>query len=105
MASKKPKLTSFGKESYVSHAALAALFDQVKREGLPDAFSPSTQARHRDELAGQQTSHGKLVQTLSVPNGDAVMEIPLQNPFAMLEASCSNSQLFKTFLEGVLSKS
>eukprot|EP00959_Pyramimonas_sp_CCMP1952_P332977 6972787-Pyramimonas_sp.AAC.1 len=95
MASKKPKLTSFGKTSYVSHSALAALFDQVKKEGLPDAWSPSSQARHRTRIAGQETSHGPLVQMLSIPNGDAVVTAPMQNPFAMLEASCSSSPVFQ----------
>eukprot|EP00959_Pyramimonas_sp_CCMP1952_P346758 7262959-Pyramimonas_sp.AAC.1 len=59
---KRPKLSQMGKSAFVTASGMARLMDQIKTEGLPDAFSPRSFARDRVRAASQQTSFGPLVQ-------------------------------------------
>ena len=71
-----------GKKSYVSMSGIAGLCNDIKREGMPEASSRSSQYRARKAMCRQQTDYGRIVETVDgfVPD----VTLGVQNPAAML---------------------
>jgi len=71
-----------GKKSYVSMSGIAGLCNDIKREGMPEASSRSSQYRARKAICRQQTDYGRIVETVDgfVPD----VTLGVQNPAAML---------------------
>eukprot|EP00959_Pyramimonas_sp_CCMP1952_P050772 1060802-Pyramimonas_sp.AAC.1 len=105
VAAKKPRLTSFGKKSHVTASALAALLDEVSVEGLPEAWSRQTQARHRAALCQQTTSFGPLLQSSTIDVDGTPIDIWVQSPLGFLEVACRSSSEFQALLLDRLEKS
>ncbi len=102
---KRPRtqLVDVGRRSHVSQTALRCVFDEVLAGGLPDAFSQSTQRRHRHKVAMQVTDFGPLLQEVIVPSksGDNV-SIWIQHPLAWLQAATNRSSNFRHVVSTVL---
>ena len=84
----------------VSQAALSAVPKTVREDGLPDAFSESTQRRQRCRTAHQETPFGALIQTLDIDD----LAITVQHPMAMLWAACNASVELASFFASVLDR-
>ena len=97
---KRPCVQTFGRDSHLSQTALRRVLEQVREEGIPDAFSQRTQSWQRSSAAGQSTPFGPLLQTLDMDG----MPIPVQHPFAMLWAMCNSSHEFAKFMGAVLDR-
>ena len=94
------KLTMLGKKSFVSRRGIDALLRTVKSEGLPTAFSRSTQYRARKSVCGTVTPYGKLVQEvdLDVKHGKETI-VGFQHPWAMLYHAASTSSDVSKLIE------
>eukprot|EP00959_Pyramimonas_sp_CCMP1952_P338265 7083697-Pyramimonas_sp.AAC.1 len=61
---------------------------EIEREGLPEAFSRPTQARHHQKVAMAQTSFGPLLQGIRLPTtcggGGETIDVWFQHPFGWL---------------------
>eukprot|EP00959_Pyramimonas_sp_CCMP1952_P230166 4812122-Pyramimonas_sp.AAC.1 len=96
-------LTDFGRSSHVTCSGIAALLKLVKSDGLPDAFSPATQARHRQRIAFQDTDWGPLLQKVELPATDGgVVDVWVQHPLGFWQVAADENQCFKEFLTRVL---
>ena len=89
------QLTTLGKESYVSQAGIEKLLQAVKEDGLPEAFSRTTQWRARKAICSERTPYGMLVEQVNATttNGHPAT-IAIQNPLAMLWKSVNVSDGF-----------
>ena len=92
MLQKKPRLASFGRESYVSAAALAKTLCKVRDEGLPSSYSASSVLRDVQRDAALDTPFGRVIQTAELEAVDgAVVTVPFQHPLAFLWAAAQRS--------------
>ena len=64
--SRHAKLASMGKSSYVSQAGVETLCTPTDQEGMPTAFSRSTQHRTRKSVCDARTPYGLLVESEAV---------------------------------------
>jgi hypothetical protein len=96
VTSKRIRLTDLKRGRYASTNAIAHLLDTVRRQGIPECTSASTQRRARAALCSQTTPFGPIVQQLEVPakhvpsvaaRAPTNVVIPYQNPLAMLHVS------------------
>eukprot|EP00959_Pyramimonas_sp_CCMP1952_P127527 2667513-Pyramimonas_sp.AAC.1 len=72
---------------------------EIKREGLPEAFSRSTAARDRHISAHVKTTYGPLLQCIKLPAaGGKTMDAWYQHPFAGLEAARGVPEEYKHML-------
>ncbi len=97
-AAKRRRLTSLGKKSLVSARGLEGVLNAVKKNGLPDSFSRSTQYRYRKESCSLETPYGKLVVPIELP----MQTIGIQNPLAMLYHQCASIPSFAALLRASL---
>ena len=84
--SKKARLSSFGRDSYLSDSALSKIIKEIKEKGLPDADSRNSILRDRKEYIDEHTKFGpmtKIVKGVGKAGGD--IDIPVANPFAFLQ--------------------
>ncbi|CAK0853126.1 unnamed protein product [Prorocentrum cordatum] len=96
---KKPRVIDFGRGAHVTAQALSQILDQVRREGVPDASSPSTIQRERQRAAFQDTSFGKLLQLHKVPTTKGgTVEMYLAHPLGFLEAASKFSECYRDTL-------
>ena len=87
---KRQRLSDFGRVSHVTARGLAAVLRQIQEEGLPDAVSRSSVARHRREDVQRQTDFGDLLQEVPVvlkSGGEGTVWV--QHPLAMLATVAS----------------
>ena len=93
----------YGRTSHLTARALAGVFSDIRRLGLPNATSRSSVARDRQRLALSQTPHGSGIQSTNAVgvHGNEV-SIPFQHPVAFLWAACEHCESFRTFLSEVL---
>ena len=85
------KLMLLGRQSFVSRRGIDGLLRTVQREGLPSAFSRSTQYRARKSVCKTRTPYGQLVEEVELTLGDKGTTIGFQNPWAMLYYATSTS--------------
>ena len=89
------ELASLGRASFVSKSGIAKLLSEVKVNGLPDAFSRSSQYRARKHVCNTTTEYGKLVVELDVMKADGkLMKMGFQNPLAFMAYQCEHSVHF-----------
>ena len=82
-----------------------SLLNQVKKDGLPEAFSKRTQYRARKDRCGTNNHYGALVSTIAVTSTKGEpLEVPFQNPFAMLYQACIESEAFSAIIAGLFEK-
>lgn len=104
-ASKKPKVSSFGKETQVTAVALSQVLQQARDTGIPEHSSPSTIARERHKQAFQETPYGKLLRTAAAEKTDGTfMDIPFESPLAALHVAARDSEMFSAVLRETLEK-
>ena len=85
-------LASLGRASFVSKSGMAQLLAEVKKSGLPDAFSRSSQYRARKHVCNTMTEYGKLVVEVDVTTTDGEpMKMGFQNPLAFMAYHCEQS--------------
>eukprot|EP00959_Pyramimonas_sp_CCMP1952_P264602 5532411-Pyramimonas_sp.AAC.1 len=100
---KRLRLTECGKHSFVTARGIERLLQQVRDEGLPDAFSAATQARKRREIAHQATSHGPLLRRVAAMSIDGKeVDLWFQDPLAFLECACSRSPRYASMITKAL---
>ena len=99
---KKQKLSSYGRNSFVSGRALSALMKEVKERGIPDADSRTSIYDARMQELDEETKFGKVIDIVDAvdDNGDP-QEIALVNPFAFIQLAIKRCILFKAFLLNV----
>ena len=75
--SRHAKLVSMGKSSYVSQRGLEKLCTTIDEDGLPTAFSRSTQFRARKAVCATRTPYGSLVESEAVvgKNGSEILSL------------------------------
>ena len=87
---KRQRLSDFGRVSHVTARGLAAVLRQVQEEGLPDAVSRSSVARHRRQDVQRQTDFGDLLQEVPVLlKSGRESTVWVQHPLAMLATTAS----------------
>eukprot|EP00959_Pyramimonas_sp_CCMP1952_P351889 7372864-Pyramimonas_sp.AAC.1 len=64
---KRARLAEFGRDSYLTSAALSAVLKKLAEEDLPEHCSASTHRRAIQDIAHQQSSFGNLLQLVKVP--------------------------------------
>eukprot|EP00959_Pyramimonas_sp_CCMP1952_P234973 4909747-Pyramimonas_sp.AAC.1 len=95
---KRMRTVVYGRSSHATAAATAALMADIQREGLPEAFSASTLARHREARVMEDTSFGPVLVEKRLGSSD--VRAWFQHPFAWLEAACRTSPSYQEmFLE------
>jgi hypothetical protein len=100
---KRARVLSLSHGSYVSHRGLEYVIDQVRRHGVPEASSRTTQMRYRSAAARRGTSYGPLVRDFTLPlvedNGESSSEIvSIQDPFAMMHVAATECPTFGKYL-------
>jgi len=102
---KKPRLSRFSKKSYVSQSALANVLTIVRDEGLPEAFSRGTQYKQRKFTCHEKGVYGSLVEVTKTTTKDGrEIDIPVQNPSAMLYEAIKESGGFRYMFRDVVAK-
>ena len=87
---KRQRLSDFGRVSHVTARVLAAVLRQIQEEGLPDAVSRSSVARHRRQDVQRQTDFGDLLQEVPVLlKSGREGTVWVQHPLAMLATVAS----------------
>ena len=87
---KRQRLSYFGRVFHVTPRGLAAVLRQVQEEGLPDAVSRSSVARHRRQDVQRQTDFGDLLQEVLVSlKSERESTVWVQHPLAMLATVAS----------------
>eukprot|EP00959_Pyramimonas_sp_CCMP1952_P161472 3376494-Pyramimonas_sp.AAC.1 len=81
---------------------MAKLLKQIRDEGLPDAFSETTQRRQRQAIAFQSASFGPLLQKQTCATSTGEIDLWFQHPLGFLEAASAASPNFAAFLKQVL---
>ena len=76
-----PDTLAFGRRCFASKSAIAQILAAVRRDGLPDHSSRTTQFRKRKAFASTPGRHGPLVCALTLAAG---LVVGVQNPAAML---------------------
>jgi hypothetical protein len=100
---KRARLTDLGRDSHLTNSALAAVLRQVRDDGMPEAFSETTQRRHRRQVAETSTIFGPILQTVSVKGTSRQsLQIHVQHPLAMLAATVEKSTRFRELLRATL---
>ena len=103
--SKRARLTSLRRGSFVSHAAIEALMRDARDNGIPNAFSKTTQWRARVAEATRPTAYGPLVQPLVLLLDDgAECTAAVQHPLAMLSIAAAECEAFSDLLRATLAK-
>jgi len=97
------KLVALGKDAYVSRTGIWKLLRNVAEEGLPEAYSRTTQWRARKAVCSTATPYGKLVvqKPVTLKNGKCDT-IAIQNPLAMLYHSCHTSASYSSLMRARL---
>ena len=75
--SRHAKLVSMGKSSHVSQRGLEKLCTTIDEEGVPTAFSLSTQLRARKTVCATRTPYGSLVESEAVVGNQGVASKPV----------------------------
>eukprot|EP00959_Pyramimonas_sp_CCMP1952_P001486 30529-Pyramimonas_sp.AAC.1 len=91
----------YGRSSHATAAATAALMADIKREGLPEAFSAKTLARGREARVMEKTSFGPLLLEKSLGAGVTAW---FQHPFGWIEAACRASASYREMFLGLVAK-
>ena len=99
-------LTDLHREKYVTQNALARVVRQIRERGLPPASSPSTQRRARQQLCGDRTPYGCVVQEFEVQRAGAEAPelIAIQHPCAMMWVLAKESPRFRALLRNCLAR-
>ena len=96
---KRARLVALSRNSYVSHRGLAAVLDDVRKNGIPEASGRTAQYNARKLQARRQTPYGPLVRDVQLDLCDTdPVTISVQDPFAMLHVTCEESQAFSAML-------
>ena len=90
---KRRRLAEMSKSSYVSMSGLASVLASAKREGLPEAFSRTTQWRSRKEICQMVTPYGPLVE---MSKGNE--QVAVINPHAIVYEACLESPEFSKLI-------
>ena len=84
-------------------AALAHILRDVRDHGIPDAFSTSTQRRHRQNIVYTNTAFGPLIQNVIVTTKSGKrLTLPVQHPLAMLVVAANESEAFAVLIHATL---
>ena len=92
-------VVSLHRNSYVSQRALATVLQRVRDEGMPSAFSRSTQARALEEHTDIVTPMGNVLQKIALPTGEDMI---FQAPMPMLWATVRRCAPFRQLLANQL---
>ena len=95
------RLAMLGQASYCSHSGLEKVLGAIEKEGLPKAFSRSTQYRARKAMCAQRTPYGVLVEERlgeSAESGGRPVSVPIQNPLAALHHAARTSASYAQLL-------
>ena len=99
-------LAFLARDSHMTVRGREALLRAVRDEGLPPAFSRSTQRRARAAIAGQATPYGPIMVDVPIKlaNGKS-FQCPMQSPIAMLHAAMQTSQSLASCFRAALAAS
>ena len=99
LQSKKPRLSSFGRTSFVSESALSALIGEIREHGLLDASSRSSISRDKRKELNEKTQSGDILKTVdAIGHDDEPIPLTVLNPFAFLQLAINRSDKFRAFL-------
>ena len=101
----KRKIADLTRAKHVSQSAVAAILLDIKRHGLPSAFSRGSQYRSRRAGATEATPYGPVVTSVRLQlmdGGEA--ELHVQHPMAMLWLMCRQSKGFSKLVRWALAK-
>eukprot|EP00959_Pyramimonas_sp_CCMP1952_P161948 3386094-Pyramimonas_sp.AAC.1 len=107
---KKLRLVDLGRYSHITSSALCSLLKQLRDHPIPEHFSTTTQRRHRQQVAFQNTSHGPLLQTKYYDGANKKgvpmqLDITFQHPFGWIDAACKESPSYAGLVKSPLDRS
>ena len=99
-AKRARKLTRLGRTAHVTQSGLSHLLRSIDNEGLPSAYSRTSQYRGRRKTCAELTPYGSLTETVTVGH----LPIGVQNPFSMIHMCCSHAEGFAKLMRNTLSR-
>ena len=104
---KRLACSSLTRKSFVSGNALLNVLDDIKANGLPNAYSRSSQHRSRKEFANQQTDYGPLIiqvdMEIQFKKKTSVIKVGLLNPAPYIKIACDESTVYASAVLRALS--
>mgnify|MGYP001065664329 CR=1 FL=1 len=105
-SAKLRKLNSFRRRCpHASASALAAMFDEIEKCGIPSLHARKNMRQARDQICNEATPFGPIIQSMDmVTTGESIRRIGVAHPMALLWTALVSSACFLEFFNQCLTE-